>query len=143
MSARDETELRRVVQEYERLGKAGNLDKRAELFHVDGVFYDPVALRSEFSDIAEDGLAGMAAAFRGRQNLVEFWTRVRAIYPGLSAVMDITLVDTTTSTVAFEWNGRYERGGRTHTIRALDVFELEDGLIRTARGYIARPDTFE
>jgi ketosteroid isomerase-like protein len=136
------TEIEQVVRDYERCVNQGNLDELLALFTEDAVFYDPVGWMDEFADVAEPQPDGLQPAFIGRDNLIQFFTRVGQAFPGLQFTVKWIFVSESPPGAAFEWHGYSERGGQVLEVRAVDVFEITNGKITAVRGYIANPDTF-
>ncbi len=135
-------EIEQVVRDYERCVNQGDLDELLALFAEDAVFYDPVGWMEEFADVAEPQPGGLQPAFIGRENLIQFFTRVGQAFPGLHFTVKWIFVSENPQGAAFEWHGYSERGGQVLEVRAVDVFEIADGKITAVRGYIANPDTF-
>ena len=136
------TEIEAIVRDYERGVNQGDLDGLLTLFAEDAVFYDPVGWMDEFADIAEPQPGGLQPAFRGRDNLVQFFTRVGGVFPGLRFTVKWIFVCESPPGAAFEWHGYSEHDGKVLEVRAVDVFEINAGKIAAVRGYIANPDTF-
>jgi len=137
------TEIEQVVRDYERCVNEGTLDEVLALFEEDAVFYDPVGWMDEFADVAEPQPGGLQPAFRGRENLIHFFTRVGEAFPGLHFTVKWIFLSENPPAAAFEWYGYSERDGQVLEVRAVDVFEISDrGKIAAVRGYIANPDTF-
>lgn len=141
-TASSRTGIEEIVRDYERAVNQGDLDQVLALFAEDAVFYDPVGWMDEFADVAEPQPGGLQPAFRGRDNLIQFFTRVGAAFPGLRFTVKWTFVSDDPPGAAFEWHGYSERDGQVLEVRAVDVFEIKDGKIAAVRGYIANPDTF-
>ena len=136
-------QIAHIVHEYERGVNEGDLALIMSLFTEDAVFYDPVGWMDEFKDVAELQPEGLPPAFRGHQGLEQFFGRVAATFPGLKYKVQWLFISEDPAGAAFEWRGYSEKDGKVLHARAVDVFEITNGKITAARGYIANPNTFE
>jgi len=138
----DREGIEEIVRTYERGVNEGDLELLLSLFADGAAFHDPIGLLEPFEDATEPGGEGYPPAFVGEEGLQEFFTRVVAHLPELDYEIENVFVNEDLPGAAFQWSGVAERDGRTLRMRAVDVFEMEDGEITAVHGYTARPDTF-